>query len=125
MSNYTQFGDNDFEITLNINYSENEFYETLCSFNPKNIMDNYINISCSIPEAITNIKYIEVLNTPEAKQLNQNVTLNYYNFNKLNLYSISLGNIIKDKCETESYIFYFANTTISSPSQNYNLTIPK
>ena len=124
MSNYTQFEDNDFEIALNIKYSENEIYETLCSFNPKNIMDNYINISCSIPEAITNIKYIKVLNTPEAKQLNQNVTLNYDNFNKLNLYSISLGNIIKDKCETESYIFYFANTTISSPSQNYNLTIP-
>ena len=117
-----EFGENEFNINLDIKYSENIINKTICSFNMKNLNhNNDVNISCLLPENIEKIKYIFVLNNPEGILLNENTTLNYYNFNKMNLYTLILGDIIKGECDQNNYIYYFYNTSLSS---NSSINIP-
>ena len=120
--NTEEFIEDEINIILDIKYSDNIINKTKCSFNTNNFnYYNNVNISCSLPENIEKIKYISIQNNPEGILLNENTTLNYYNFNKLNLYTLILGNIIKGECDQNNYIYYFYNTSLSS---NYNINIP-
>ena len=123
MSNKALSIEDDIEIILDIKYSENIRNKTKCIFNKKDIDNNYVNISCSLPEDVSEIRYISILNNPEPRQIDKNTTLNYYNFKNLNLCNISLGNIIKNEIDIDEHIlsFYFANTTIS-PKAGKNIT---
>ena len=102
-----------FNFILDIQFSEDSIDKANCSLNIIDIND-YYNISCSLLDNIREIKYISVFKNPEPIKVNNNITLNYYDFKSLNLYYLSLGNIIKGKCEQDKYKFYFINTTISS-----------
>ena len=127
MSDITLFTEDDIEIILDVKYSEDIIEKTRCSFNMKDVVDNkFVNISCSLPEEVSEIKYISILSEPESILIDKNITLNYKSFNNLNLYSINLGNIIKNDFDNDNNIlaFNFANTTISSKTdQNITLNL--
>ena len=116
LSDISTLIEDDIEINLDVKYSEDIIKKTRCSFNMKDIENKYVNISCSLPDDIDEIKYISILSEPESILLDKNTTLNYENFNNLNLYSMTLGSIIKNDFDNDNSIltFYFSNTTISS-----------
>ena len=124
MSDTSIFPGEDVEIIFDIQYSENVINKTKCTFNMNDIINNYVNISCSLPDNVKEIKYISVMNNPELIIIDKYTTLNYFYFDNLNLYSVSLGNIIKYYSDRDDYndIFYFANTTISSKTEE-NITL--
>ena len=119
-SSYTE----EITISLNVNYNDDITAEISCSFNMKDVQNNYVNISCSLPDNINEIKYVSILSNPEPKKIDTYTTLNYFNFTGLNLNTINLGNLVKNDCIQNNYIFYFLNTIISSKlNENISLNV--
>ena len=121
MSDIIELTEDDIEIYLDVKYSDDIINKTRCYFNMIDVDNNYVNISCSLPNEVSEIKYISILTNPESILIGKNTTLNYKNFNNLNLYSITLGNIIKNDFNNDNNIlsFYFADTTISSKTDKH------
>ena len=124
----SKFTYGEINFILDIKTSDNSIDKTNCTFNVNDIKDNYINISCSL-DNIEDIEYISVEN-PEFISLDENTTINLFNFKNLKYYSLALGNIIKKDCSYDGsdYLFYFKDlkmppNAIVSEDINLNITI--
>ena len=124
----SKFTYGEINFILDIKTSDNSIDKTNCTFNVNDIKDNYINISCSL-DNIEDIEYISVEN-PEFISLDENTTINLFNFKNLKYYSLTLGNIIKKDCSYDGsdYLFYFKDlkmppNAIVSEDINLNITI--
>ena len=114
-------------ITMNINYNNNINSTASCQLESISDNDNYKDFKCIITNCVEDIQTITILDDPEAFLLDdKNTTINFINFKYISLYSLNLGKILKDGCNPNSYVLYFANTTISKSIKNaalFNLPI--
>ena len=116
---------NKFEFYLRTKYNNEIEEDTSCSFNTNEVTtDSNIAINCTINN-YENIKAISILSNPNSVLLNENITLYFNNFKDLNLYTLTPGDIIKGKCNSNSFSFSLINTIISnSLSNQISLNIP-
>ena len=115
-------------ITFEIKYSDEIISNTSCNINFADVVDNYLDIICNIPNniEIKKTKTITIMHNPDSFLLPDNkTTLNLINFKNLTLYTLTLGKILKDKCYQNSFVFYFVDTIISKPLNSIAyLTLP-
>ena len=104
---------NNYKFDLRIKYNNAIEDNISCSFNTGEIsIDSIITINCTIND-YEEIKSISILSNPNYVLLNKSITLYFNNFKNLNLYTITPGNLIKDKCQSNSFLFSLINTNIS------------
>lgn len=67
---------------------------------------------------------ITILNNPNTTTFSGSITLYFTKFSELSIYTLTLGNILKNGSVSFSYKFYFINNTLSKQiSDNINLEL--
>ena len=71
------------------------------------------------------IETISLLSNPSYIRMNENITLYFTNFENLNLYTLTPGDIIKGQCDSNSFSFNLINNYLSnSLSKTFSLNLP-
>ena len=105
-------------IKLKIN-NEDKIYEATCKF--EIISKININIICDID----NIEDKTVETIYLAENPKQNELLDFIGYQKLTLFTITLGNIWKDQFNPSNFVFYLKGTTLSRPlKKNKSFSLP-
>ena len=103
-------------LIINIKYNNETINKTSCALGE--IYEKYIDIKCRVTDEIGEIKTFNILDNPEAILFTDKITLNFINYENSSLNSLTLGKILKDTYNQDSFVLYFVNTTIYAPIKN-------
>jgi hypothetical protein len=93
-------------INIDVKYDE-IVYNTSCDIDSSTIVDKNIDIVCSMPDEIQDLKIISIISSPESFLLSDNITtINFINFKDISLYTLTLGKIFKYGISSTKYEFY-------------------
>ena len=114
------------EFNLNCSYNKNSQKNASCYFNTtKDIIESKIQINCLTNIDNMDIETISLLSNPSYIRMNENITLYFTNFENLNLYTLTPGDIIKGQCDSNSFSFNLINNYLSnSLSKTFSLNLP-